>query len=156
MTMLTYLWYMIQNIDFYHVLMSKPPVCVLQVPYLAGFSLCILRGYSSSLLVLCTLSSPCTPFEILHSLSQTTKLTYLLVMKPHLYTNVPDYYAIIDDYAHHEHLIRSRKMYMLTLTSTCTTVGSLKGGCVYTNGQPLLQLNCYVVCTTVHCIPYSG
>ena len=31
-------------------------------------------------------------------------------MKPHLYTNVPDYYAIIDDHAHHEHLIRSRKI----------------------------------------------
>ena len=51
---------MIQNIDFYHVLMSKPPVCVLQVPCLAGFSLCILRGYSSSLLVLCTLQGGVT------------------------------------------------------------------------------------------------
>ena len=37
-------------------------------------------------------------------------------------------------------------------SSLIPTVGSLKGGCVYTNRQPWLQLNCYVVCTTVYSV----
>ena len=48
-------------------------------------------------------------------------------MKPHLYTNVPDYYAIIDDHAHHEHLIKRGKICMLMHTSTCTPLLQISG-----------------------------
>ena len=38
------------------------------------------------------------------------------------------------------------------VAGTIPTVGSLKGGWVYTNRQQWLQLNCYVVCTTVYSV----